>query len=707
MSQCLLYEGVIMGVKSLYISSIEPAAGSLIVTMGMMELLKRRLGRVAFFRPIIEDSEEKDHDIEFVLEKYDLDMRYSQSYGFTVHEVEAMIAENRLNELIEQLIEKCKKLENRYDFVLIEGLNQACFTQSLDFDINLIIAKNIGTSLVSVLKGKNKSKKEILDEIAIESEVIKKEGCSHFATFVNRMDEDVLAKLANEISEIPTYYLPEISELDTPTVNEIMNTLNCMLVLGEQKDLKRVVRQSKIAAMKLENFLEHIEDGDLIIVPGDRADIIVGSIATIQSRNYPNMAGLLLTGGLTPNRAIKNLFEGYSEFPMPILSVNDDTYTTAMKVNDVPAQITAKSERKIALAQGLFTANVDVKRIEEKITLASSQTVTPMMFEYNLFERARSNRKKIVLPESDDERILRATEILLRRDVVDIVLLGEKNDIEHRSASLGLDISGAEIVSPSDSPLMDEFINTFFELRKKKGMTMDAAKDAMSHVTYFATMMVHLGYADGMVSGAVNTTGDTIRPALQIIKTKPGISTVSSIFFMCLDTKVLIYGDCAVNQEPNSNELAQIAISSSDTAKIFGIDPKVAMLSYSTGSSGQGSEVEKVREATKLVKEIRPDILVEGPIQYDAAIDAKVAKKKLPNSEVAGKANVFIFPDLNTGNNTYKAVQRSSGAVAIGPVLQGLKKPVNDLSRGCLVADIVNTVAITVIQAQENDEVEL
>ena len=695
-----------MGVKSLYISSIEPAAGSLIVTMGMMEILKRRLGRVAFFRPIIEDNEERDHDIEFVLEKYDLDMRYSQSYGFTVHEVETFIAENRLNELIESLIEKFKKLENKYDFVLVEGLNQASFTQSLDFDINLVIAKNIGSPVVSILKGKDKSKKEVVDEITIESDVIKKAGCSHFATFVNRMNDNILGKLSNVISDIPTYYLPEISELDTPTVSEIMNKLNCMLVLGEQKDLKRVVRQSKIAAMKLENFLEHIEDGDLIIVPGDRADIIVGSIATIQSRNYPNIAGLLLTGGMTPNRAIKNIFEGYSEFPMPILSVNDDTYTTAMKVNDVPAQITAKSERKIALAQGLFTANVDVKRIEEKITSVSSLSVTPMMFEYNLFERARSNRKKIVLPESDDERILRATEILLRRNVVDIVLLGDKNEIEHKSASLGLDISGAEIICPCESPLMDTFVNEFYELRRKKGLTLEAAKDAMVHVTYFATMMVHLGHADGMVSGAVHTTGDTIRPALQIIKTKPGITTVSSIFFMCLDTKVLVYGDCAVNQDPNANELAQIAISSSDTAKMFGIEPKVAMLSYSTGSSGQGDDVEKVREATKLVKEIRDDILVDGPIQYDAAIDPKVAKKKLPNSDVAGKANIFIFPDLNTGNNTYKAVQRSSNAVAIGPVLQGLKKPVNDLSRGCLVADIVNTVAITVIQAQENDGVE-
>ena len=251
--------------------------------------------------------------------------------------------------------------------------------------------------------------------------------------------------------------------------------------------------------------------------------------------------------------------------------------------------------------------------------------------------------------------------------------------------------------------LSQTLVDEFFELRKKKGITYEAAEDAVAHVTYFATMMVQMGYADGMVSGAIHTTGDTIRPALQIIKTKPGISTVSSVFLMCLDTKVLAFGDCAVNPNPDAETLAQIAISSADTAKVFGIEPKVAMLSYSTGNSGTGADVDKVRDATAIAKEIRPDMLVDGPIQFDAAFDEKVGSKKLPGSKVAGQASVFIFPDLNTGNNTYKAVQRSSGAIAIGPVLQGLKKPVNDLSRGCLVADIVNTVAITAIQAQEDD----
>ena len=698
-----------MKTKSLYISSLEPSAGSLIVAMGIMELLKGRLGKVAFFRPVICDGKEIDKDIDFMLERYALGMNYQEMYGYTVSEVEGLIAENRYHEVLEHLIDKFKTLESQYDFVLIEGLNQSNFSNTLDYDINLSIAKNLSSPYISILKGKKKSVKEVIDEIHIEAEAIKVAGCQHFATFVNRLGEyeaeELKALNANEpIQQAPVYFLPEVPELDTPTVAEIKKKLGCMHIFGEEKDLRRVVKQSRIAAMKLENFLEYIHDGDLIITPGDRSDIIVGCLSMGFSKNYPNISGILLTGGILPHKSINKLFGGFNDFSIPILSVDADTYTTAVNVANVPATITPQSVRKIALAMGLFSTNVNIKEIETRINTESSSTaVTPIMFEYALFERARANRKKIVLPESNDERILRATEILLRRDVADIILLGVKEEVLHKSATLGLDISKATIIDPMNSSLMEEYVNAFYEMRKAKGLSLDVARDSMMMKNYFATMMVQQGFADGMVSGAIHTTQETIRPALQIIKTKPGISIVSSLFFMCLDTRVLVYGDCAVNQDPNAEELAQIAISSADTAMMFGIEPKIAMLSYSTGDSGKGEEVEKVRLATKIVKEQRPDLLVEGPIQYDAAIDPDVAKTKLPNSKVAGQATIFIFPDLNTGNNTYKAVQRSSGAVAIGPVLQGLRKPVNDLSRGCLVPDIVNTVAITAIQAQTND----
>jgi len=322
------------------------------------------------------------------------------------------------------------------------------------------------------------------------------------------------------------------------------------------------------------------------------------------------------------------------------------------------------------------------------------------MFEYELIQRAKASRQHIVLPEGTDDRILRASEILLRREVVDVTVLGAEAEIRERISSLGLDLEGANIVDPDHSPLHDEFAQTYFELRQHKGINEDVAHDVMRDVSYFGTMMVYKGLVDAMVSGAAHTTAHTIRPSFEFIKTRPGCSIVSSVFFMCLEDRVLVYGDCAIIPNPTPPQLADIAISSAETAKMFGVDPLVAMLSYSSGQSGTGEDVDKVRQATRLVREHRPDLKVDGPIQYDAAVDASVARKKMPGSEVAGRATVFIFPDLNTGNNTYKAVQRSSGAVAIGPVLQGLKKPVNDLSRGCTVPDIVNTVAITAIQAQ-------
>ena len=350
---------------------------------------------------------------------------------------------------------------------------------------------------------------------------------------------------------------------------------------------------------------------------------------------------------------------------------------------------------------GLFNSAVDMEELNELIQQESTTLLTPIMFEYSLFQRARISKQKIVLPEGLDERILRAAETVLRRDVVDIVLLGNRAEIRHQSGVLGLDISKAEIIDPHDSPLLEKFAKEFYRLRKHKGIPLDAAFDLVTSLSYFGTMMVHMGYADGMVSGAIHTTQETIRPALQIIKTKPETPIVSSLFFMSFETRVLVYADCAINQDPSAEELAMIAITTADTAQRFGIEPRIAMLSYSTGSSGKGADVEKVALATRIAQEKRPDLLIEGPIQYDAAIDPVVASKKLPGSEVAGRATIFIFPDLNTGNNTYKAVQRSSGAVAIGPVLQGLKKPINDLSRGCLVADIVNTVVITAIQAAQ------
>lgn len=693
-----------MKIKSLYISAQEKNAGTLFISMGMMEILKRNIPHVAFFRPVIYSKHTEDGDISFMLKRYNLEMDYKDCYGFDIEYVENMIANNKTDQLMNELITKFKKLENKYDFVLVEGIRHSFLTSTINFDLNIKIAQNFGSPIINIVNAKNKTIVDIHDDILIENENSTFQGCTHFATFINRLDDKQDIELKKKLNDYPlkVYFLKEVNELGMLSIADVIESLDAIPISLQPKDITRIVRGIKVAALTLNNFLDYIEEDDLVVVPADRSDIILGLFGALYSKNYPNISGIVFPFGMEAHPNIKKLIDGLDSFSIPILSVDDDTYITANKLSKAQARLRVTSERKIALALGLFNSSVDIEAIEKKISTVVSTVLTPMMFEYKLFERARLNKKRIVLPESDDERILRATEIILRREVAEITLLGNSEKITETYLRLGLDLSKATIIDHNTSNLRKEFIEAFYEMRKDKGLTLQAAEDAMTHGNYFATMMVHLGYVDGMVSGAIGSTGETIRPALQIIKTKPNISIVSSVFFMCLKTEVLVYGDCAVNQDPNAEELAQIAISSAETAEAFGLEAKIAMLSYSTGESGSGVDVDKVREATLIVKNKNAKLLIDGPIQYDAAVNKKVASTKLPDSKVAGEATVLIFPDLNTGNNTYKAVQRSSDAVAIGPILQGLKKPINDLSRGCSVSDIVNTVAITAIQAGQN-----
>lgn len=694
-----------MKIQSLYIAAHKKNVGSLFVSMGMMEILKKNLHRVAFFRPVIYDKNREDGDICFILERYKLDMEYEACYGVDVSEVESLIAQKKEKELLDILIQKFKRLEQEYDFVLCEGIRKSFLPPMISQDLNLEIAKNFGSGYVNVIGADDKTNDDVYEELLIENEHMEKAGVRHFATFINRVKKqhfDALVQLVQKTS-YTTFLLQEHHELSLPTLQDIIDGLGAKEVFVQEHDYSRYIQGVKVAALTLDNFLEHIEEDDLIIVPADRSDIILGLLGALYSSNYPSVSAIVFPFAMQLHPNIKKLIEGLKSFKIPLLSVGLDTYNTAKEIMKIHPRLRANDEKKIALAMGVFHSGVDVERIEQGIAKSYDDVMTPQMFEYKLFEMASCKKKRIVLPESEDERILRAAEIILRRGVAEIILLGCKSELQERTAKLGIDISQAHIIDHHNSQLQEEFSTKFYEMRKTKGLTLQAAKDAMVHKNYFATMMVELGLADGMVSGAMHSTADTMRPALQIIKTPPDISVVSSVFLMCFETKVLVYGDCAINQAPDASTLAEIAIASARTAQLFNITPKVAMLSYSTGESGSGADVEKVKEATHIVKQKAPELLVEGPIQYDAAINKEVAKKKLPNSQVAGEATVFIFPDLNTGNNTYKAVQRSSGAVAIGPVIQGLKKPVNDLSRGCLIADIVNTIAITAIQAGQHE----
>ena len=691
--------------KNLYIATMEPRSGKSVILLGLMELLSRRIQNIGIFRPIIQAGERKDDYIELVLARYKLKFRYEDLYGCTHQEARALLSSGQYESLMKTLVNKYKALERQSDFVVCVGTDYTGVATAFEFDFNADVANQLGCPLLTVVSGEGKTAEDVVAATKVTREAFQDKGCTILATVVNRVKASILDSVARQLEEKkaetgPVYILKEEPALNYPTVGEIARALNGRLLGAEGSGLDREVRLTKVAAMQLTHVLERIGDGDLIITPGDRADVILGSLVTLFSEKGPSLAGLVLTGGMVPEPKILSLIEGLKKPNFPIMLVDADTFTTATNVNSIVSVIHPASERKIVLALGVFESGVDVAELAERIAVVRSTRVTPIMFEYNLIERAKSDRRHIVLPEGVEDRILRAAEIVLRRNAADLTLLGNTDEIQKKIATLGLDLKRAQIVDPSRSEWLEDFGETFFQLRSHKGVPRDLARDTMLDVSYFGTMMVHKGLADGMVSGSVHTTQHTLRPAFEFIRTKPGYSLISSVFFMCLADRVLVYGDCAVNPNPNPEQLADIAIASAETAKAFGIEPRIAMLSYSTGESGKGEDVEKVREATQIARERRPDLKFEGPIQYDAAIDASVAATKMPKSEVAGQATVFIFPDLNTGNNTYKAVQRSANAVAIGPVIQGLNKPVNDLSRGCTVTDIVNTVVITAIQAQ-------
>jgi phosphate acetyltransferase len=682
--------------RNLYITAMEPQSGKSVVTLGVMELLSTRVERLGFFRPIVPSASEPDPEIELIRSRYQLEAAHDDMYALSESDAIAMPS---YDELRKRVVESYKALERSCDFVVCEGTDFVGAVPALDFGRNADLANELGAPVLVVVKGG--APEETVASVKAARSALEYKGCTIFGVIVNRLAPEhagVVADLLGELGDDDrVYVLPESAELAYPTVADIAAHLEAEVLFDPRGTMHREVRDVRVGAMSVEHFLDELVDGTLVIVPADRPDILVTSVASTLSPAIPTVSGVVLTGEVTLGETATRLLRNA---PFPVLKVSVPTYVAATAVSGVRPHIRSDNDRLVATALGVFEAAVDTAELERRISVERPTRMTPIMFEYELVERAKSDRRHIVLAEGDDDRVLRAAEILLRRGVVDLTILGDPDEVRARAAAIGADLSGAELVDPIESPLREAFAAQYFELRKHKGATEEAALDAMGDPNYFGTMLVQTGAVDGMVSGASHTTGETIRPAFEIVKARDGVSVVSSVFFMCLADRVLVYGDCAVNPKPNPEQLADIAISSAETAAAFGIDPRIAMLSYSTGKSGKGEDVDAVREATETVRSRRSDLKVEGPIQYDAAVDSAVAELKLPGSEVAGHATVFIFPDLDTGNVAYKAVQRSANAVAVGPVLQGLRRPVNDLSRGCLVPDIVNTVAITAIQAQ-------
>lgn len=696
-------------IHSLFISSAEPYSGKSMVTIGVFEAILRRTHKVAFFKPIIRNPKsKKDHDknIDLILSRYGLPQAYEDSFAFHRTEAQKLLGKGKYDQFLDRVLEKYKALEENNDFVICEGSDYVGEGSFFEFDLNALIAKTLALPTIIIGQGNGRALDEIFNPVQMAIEAFQEQDTKIIGVIINRVMETRVEEIKKALDNLPINsgfhsVIPANEILSSPTLREVAEQLDAKVIFGE-KNLDNLATGFQSVAMMLSNYLKIIKDGSVAITPADRIDIIMGALEANRAKNFPHISGMILTGDFDPPEVVIEMLRGLPNI-FPVLSVETLTFQTSVMAGNIVPTITAASERKINIAVALFEKYFDMDGFQQQVLSDQPSVMTPKMFIYNLQKIAGQVRKRIVLPEGNDDRILKAIEILQKKDVVDMTVLGHPEEIKTRAGSLGLDIDFEKtpIIDPYSSDKFKEYAETLHELRKAKGLSMEMAEDLMHDVSYYGTMMVHKGDADGMVSGAAHTTQHTIRPALQFVKTKPGFNVVSSVFFMCLDDRVVAYGDCAVNPNPTAEELAEIAMVSADTSEQFGIPAKVAMLSYSSGDSGKGQEVEKVRAATKIVKEKRPDILIEGPIQYDAAVDMRVGKSKLPNSEVAGQASVLIFPDLNTGNNTYKAVQRETGAIAIGPVLQGLNKPVNDLSRGCLVTDIVNTIIITAIQAQD------
>ncbi|MEU1970928.1 phosphate acetyltransferase [Microbacterium sp. NPDC019599] len=707
--------------QSIFITSAEGHSGKSTIALGVLDALSHATPRVGVFRPIARSTVERDYVLEMLLDHDGVDLDYELcvgvSYDDVRHDPDAALA---------TIVQRYKAVESQCDAVVIVGSDYTDVGSPTELGYNARVAANLGAPVLLVLNGRPgqgeqlgtsapRTPAEIGQVAALSLAELAHGRAGLFAVVVNRADPDSLSETVAAVREVVdsahaperatadgsvgVWALPEDRFLVAPSVRDAMRSVGGTLVKGDAELLHREVLEVVIAGMSLVNVLPRLVDNALLIIPADRVEVLLAALLAQRSGTFPSVSGIVLNGPFPLPDDIDRLIDGLGP-TLPIVATDLGTYDVIVRVMGTRGRLAADSQRRYDTALALFENNVDTEALVRSLGLARSTVVTPLMFEYALMERARADRKHIVLPEGDDDRILRAAASVLARGIADLTILGEEIEVRSRALELGLDLKAANILSPFDAVHVDKFAREYERLRGHKGVTYSQAADTVTDVSYFGTLMVHLGLADGMVSGAAHTTAHTIRPSFEIIKTKPGVSVVSSVFLMALADRVLVYGDCAVIPDPTATQLADIAVSSAATATQFGIEPRVAMLSYSTGESGSGADVDKVREATSLVRERAPELLVEGPIQYDAAADAAVAKAKMPDSAVAGRATVFVFPDLNTGNNTYKAVQRSAGAVAIGPVLQGLNKPINDLSRGALVDDIINTIAITAIQAQ-------
>ncbi|MBN2551443.1 MAG: phosphate acetyltransferase [Spirochaetales bacterium] len=696
--------------RKIFITSTEPRSGKSFVTIGLMHALHGIIPKVGYMKPIGQryaGDSTVDEDALLVRDIFGLtdDLQF-------INPASIQDAQEDKDKLFERVFAACARLSEGKDVVVFEGTDYTSTISALEFDINAELAHNLVAPVLLVASGVGKSFDEIVDSIVEATESFREMNCKFLGVVVNRFETESFTRDTEKLREMLTKRnitlygtLPPHLLLSRPRLRDVAEQLGAE-IFYQGDDLSKVVTDVKILAMTPENALGYIGeiDGCLLITPGDRVENILAAMAAQRSVFYPRFSGMILTGDLIPGPNVRKLFKGQVETGLTILRVTGDTYLSALKVNEVSGELKKDDKEKIDLVNRLVDVHIDTERIFKELGTLDTDVVTPRMFQYRIMEMAKAEKKRIALPEGTEPRILAAAAEVLNRGLCDVVLLGDLPTMEEIARREKWDISAAELIDPKqvDEAVRENYAQTLYELRKHKSITREMARDLLLDPVQYATMMVYMGDADGFVSGSTHSTADTLGPVLRIIKTKPGVSLASSIFFMALPDRVLVYGDCALVENPTAEQMADIAITSADTAKIFGIEPRVALLSYSTGTSGKGKDVDKVREATRIAREKRPDLPIEGPIQYDAATSTEVARVKAKDSLVAGQATVYIFPDLDAGNTAYKAVQRAANVPAIGPVMQGLAKPANDLSRGATVTDIIYTIAVTAIQAQSS-----
>ncbi|OQR96919.1 phosphate acetyltransferase [Thraustotheca clavata] len=708
------------------------------ILLGLMNTLSVKYPSVGFFRPIAPSRNPRlsDHHTEVLASEFKLTDSKDHLVGVYNDDVVQARLKGDLDSITEAVLAKFEVLKAKHDFVVIEG---ACFETApeLAWDINVELAKAVGAPVLltsdladvelddALTEAERDAK--LMDTIAtrvlLGKDAVEEAGLTYVGSIANRVNaknphevrKRVQALLHEKGEKDPAIFLgalPVDSILGSKRLNEVVDQLRAKQLYGPVSPNSIVVTDGFVGTSDIKDLFGYMktrEDGLLVIVSADRTDVMLGLLVSKMSGALPNVAAVILTNGKYPQDHVKDVLEGIAKIDnasIPIYTVEGDSYKTANAFSRVKCDILPSSQTKIQQCYILFDKYIARDAVVGSVSKQVSTKRTPKQFKHFLFSKARQVQQHIVLTEGEDDRILQAADEVLRRDIAKLTILGEVDSINARAKALRLDLSRANIIDPTTADDLDQMAARFYEKRKIKGVSEEVARQSAAEATCYGTLMVEMGIADGMVSGACHTTANTVRPALQLIKTRPDSPLVSSFFFMCLDHDVVLYGDCAINTDPTAEDLANIAMQTAESAKAFGTNPRVALLSYATGDSNKGPIIDKVREATRLAQQMAPEIPMYGPIQYDAAMNPIIAKQKVKGlkkteMEVAGNANVLIFPDLNTGNNTYKAVQQSTNCLAMGPVLQGLNKPVNDLSRGATVGDIVTTIAITAIQADQ------